>query len=378
MKIVYISDSSLPSTSPNSVHVMKMCQAFHAAGHDVVLMGKNTTACLKDVRDLYEFYAVSGDFDISIYPKHAFRGSGMFYNLSFLWRAHFLRADLFYTRSITAAFFLLLYNKEVVFEAHEPYEGKGFRLKTMFSFIIKNKRLRRLVVISDSLRNYYLNGGWIDAEKIIVAHDAADAFIAKGAVIQDAAFKVGYVGSLYPGKGMETLVPLARSCGDVAFHIVGGNESQIQKLKRETRDVQNLIFHGFKSQQEIPGYISSFSVLIAPYTDRVIVSEKRGANNLALWMSPLKIFEYMASGIPIITTSLPVIMEILKDENNALLCDPDNLLQWKVAIYRLKDDPDLRLRLGRQALDDFRQKYTWDIRAQNILSSWTSDDHQHG
>jgi hypothetical protein len=115
MRIVYISDSAIPSTSPNSVHVMKMCQALADLGHNVTLEAKNTTACLHGVRDIHEFYAVRNNFKVNIFPRNAFKGSGAFYNASLVWRLPWTTADLIYTRSITAAFLLLLYGKTLVF-----------------------------------------------------------------------------------------------------------------------------------------------------------------------------------------------------------------------------------------------------------------------
>jgi glycosyltransferase involved in cell wall biosynthesis len=369
MRILYISDSAIPSASPNSVHVMKMCQALVSLGHTVTLIGKNAANCIIGVKDIHAFYAVEKCFDIKIFPFRAFKGSGMFYNVSFLWRALFFRAELLYTRSLTAAFFLLLYGKEVAFEVHEPYEGKNFRIRSMFAYIVRSKRLKKLIVISQALRKYYIKNLSINPDKVIVAHDGADPFKEASPFIVDDYFKAGYIGSLYSGKGMEILLPLARECRDIAFHVIGGDIQQIEKLKSENGDLKNVVFHGFKPQYEIPGYLASFDVLMAPYTSTVIVSQKQGANNLALWMSPLKIFEYMAAGKPIIATSLPVIQEILHHEKNALLCAPENPGQWKDAIESLRKCPELRTRLGREAMADFTRSYTWKKRAEWILNS---------
>ncbi|MBT1688326.1 glycosyltransferase family 4 protein [Dawidia soli] len=368
MKIIYISDSAIPSSSPNSVHVMKMCQAFARQGHQVTLLAKNTTACRHDVRDIHAFYAVENNFDIKIYPRKAFRGSGMFYNLSLAFKGMTMSADLLYTRSITAAFLLLLYNKRVVFEVHEPFEGKGGRLKRMFRYIIFHPKLQKLVVISDALRQYYKKEFGHKEEDIVVAHDGADPFPAAATpALSGSSVKVGYVGSLYPGKGMETLVPLAKACPEVQFHVVGGSTAQIQQLS--ARSSSNVIFHGFKSQQELPAYIASFDILIAPYTRTVIVSGKKGANNLALWMSPLKIFEYMSAGKPIITSDLPVIREILQDGVNARMCPPEVLEDWVTAVGELAGNSVLRTTLAARALHDFEEHFTWDKRAEEILKA---------
>jgi glycosyltransferase involved in cell wall biosynthesis len=368
MKIVYISDSAIPSSSPNSVHVMKMCQAFAVAGHQVTLIGKNTTACFQNVQDVHAFYAVHRNFELKIYPRKPFKGSGAWYNLSMSWRV-LVKADLVYTRSITAAFFRLLYNLPVVFEVHEPFEGKGTRLRKMFAFIIRHRKLQKLVVISAALKHYYQDNFGLPASAIHVAHDGADLFPAGEPALPHAEFRVGYVGSLYPGKGMEILVPLAQACPAIHFHVVGGSKQQIQAIHDRVGVLPNLTFHGFQTQQALPGFIRSFDVLIAPYTDQVIVSEKRGANNLALWMSPLKLFEYMSAGKPIITSGLAVIREVVQHEETALLCDPASLPEWEAAIARLQHDEPLRRKLGAQALREFTDHYTWQQRAVEILNA---------
>jgi glycosyltransferase involved in cell wall biosynthesis len=83
-------------------------------------------------------------------------------------------------------------------------------------------------------------------------------------------------------------------------------------------------------------------------------------------MSPLKIFEYMASKKAIVASDLPVLREILS-ETNAILVAPDDLEAWKDAIRKLKDNT-LRKKLGSAAHKAFRSKYTWDIRARNVIS----------
>jgi glycosyltransferase involved in cell wall biosynthesis len=368
MRIVYISDSAIPSSSPNSVHVMKMCQAFSDLGHNVTLIAKNTTACFKDVNDVFAFYAVQRNFKLEIFPRVAFKGSGAYYNFSLAWRVLSFSADVIYTRSITAAYFLLLYGRRVVFEVHEPYEGKGRRLREMFRFIVHSRNLFKLVVISKALRQYYIEHFSLSSDRIIVAHDGADPFPSAVPTIINNNFKVGYVGSLLTGKGMEIIIPLAKRCPRIEFHVVGGSVQQTREIREKAGDLPNLVFHGFKPQKELPGYIASFDVAIAPYTSLIKVSEKRGANNLALWMSPLKVFEYMSAGKPIVASKLDVITEILQHGRNALLCAPGNQDEWVSAIERLMGEAPLRKMLASNALSDFNHQYSWKERAERILA----------
>jgi glycosyltransferase involved in cell wall biosynthesis len=85
-------------------------------------------------------------------------------------------------------------------------------------------------------------------------------------------------------------------------------------------------------------------------------------------MSPLKIFECMAHAKPIVSSDLPVLREVLTDEVNALLCDPDDIESWVNAIERLRKDQDLRARLAERARLDFDTNYSWAKRADKIAA----------
>jgi glycosyltransferase involved in cell wall biosynthesis len=84
-------------------------------------------------------------------------------------------------------------------------------------------------------------------------------------------------------------------------------------------------------------------------------------------MSPLKIFEYMASGRAIVASDLPVLREVLNNRN-AVLCEADNVDQWRQAIITLTEDRQLRQRLGAQARRDFDQHYSWSRRANFLMA----------
>ena len=87
-------------------------------------------------------------------------------------------------------------------------------------------------------------------------------------------------------------------------------------------------------------------------------------------MSPLKIFEYMSAGKPIVSSKLNVLKEVLTHNYNALLVKPDDVEEWIKSIKLLCDDEKLRQKIGNQALIDFNNKYKWEKRAENILESF--------
>ena len=66
MKILYISKSIIPSRTANSIHVMKMCQAFADNGHEVVLLAPNIKNKVEKrcIQISYEYYGVKKNFKI--------------------------------------------------------------------------------------------------------------------------------------------------------------------------------------------------------------------------------------------------------------------------------------------------------------------------
>ena len=120
----------------------------------------------------------------------------------------------------------------IIFEAHTPiFEQKNHRL-FFFKKLIQSKYFLKMVVISNALKKMYLDNGYLNDTKIKVAHDAADKVenFKKSAQLQgnNKNLKVGYIGHLYKGKGMEIISSMAQNLDeDVEIHIIGGTEKNI-------------------------------------------------------------------------------------------------------------------------------------------------------
>jgi len=103
-----------------------------------------------------------------------------------------------------------------------------------------------------------------------------------------------------------------------------------------------------------------------PYGRSIMGSS--GTADSASVASPMKMFEYMAAGRAIVSSDLPVIREIL-NEQNAILCEPENLPAWRSSLQNLLDNESQRLALGAHAREDV-QGYTWLARARRILNGF--------
>jgi glycosyltransferase involved in cell wall biosynthesis len=84
-------------------------------------------------------------------------------------------------------------------------------------------------------------------------------------------------------------------------------------------------------------------------------------------------FEYLASGVPIVSSNLPVLKEILRHGENCLLVEPDNLSAWLSAIDTIEVDRSLADRLGKNAHTDYKKNYTWKRRAEKIIELLNDD-----
>lgn len=371
MKIIYISSSKIPSRYANSIQVMKMCNAFAKAGNDVVLFAPNDRSGYElNIDDDYSFYGVDHCFRLLRLPWLKIKGSDLIYGFYAAVAAKIFKPDLVYCRNLFGCFFSAKFGAKVVLEMHAPLIDTDKIVEWLFLDLIRSKNFLKLVVITNFLKNYFQKKFLKLQGKIQVLPDGAEPSNEKIEPIYfpftEKRLQVGYVGHLYNGRGIELISELAKNCIWADFHIVGGSESDLLRWQHTNAEQNNLFFHGFVAPCEAEKFRISCDVLIAPYQKIVSILNIGSSAN---WMSPLKIFEYMSAGKPIICSDLPVIHEVLDHERNSLLCPPGDLNSWKNALERLRDDIQLRNRLGNSAKTDLLMNFSWDIRQKRIMKS---------
>jgi len=369
MRIYYLSASEIPSKSANSVHVMKMCNAFCAQGHDIRLWARKGST---DTQTPFTIYGVKKKFPIHFFSWSKFRVAGP---LIYIWHV-FLnllrspRPDLFYSRYAYLLYPVSFLGIPCIYEAHVLPPNSVQRL--VEGLLMKRKTFRRLVVISDALKRDYLSAyPSLDEGTIITAHDGADIpeenrekTTGKPPENKRKTLQIGYVGHLYPGKGMEMIAALAPRFPQLTFHVVGGRDSDLAFWKAHEK-FPNLLFHGYVNHGELGNYYNQFDIFLIPFQTRVRL--ENGTGNTARWMSPLKLFEYMAYGKAIIASDLPVLREVLENNRTALMVPPEDITAWAEALNTLAGDSLLRFRLGRAARKLLEREYTWDRRVLRVL-----------
>lgn len=368
MKIVYISNSIIPSRAANSIHVMKMCQAYANNGHEVTLLAPDLNEKYEDdVSDIYKFYNVKNNFKIVKLSAPNLKGRTLFYCLSIFKYLLFNKVDLVYGRYILGCYMATLLGLKTIFESHTPIFEENKLSKCFFNKIIKSKNFKKFVVISEALKEKYIEKGYLDKDKIYVAHDGADEvvdFDSKIELFGNSEINVAYIGHLYKGKGMEVIEKLSLALNNVGFHIVGGTNEDIRYWKEKIKN-DNVYFYGFVNQNEIKKYINSVDICLLPNQKIVLTHGNESKINISEYTSPLKMFEYMAAKKAIISSDLDVLREVL-NENNSILVNYDNIKEWEIAIEKLQD-LTFREKISQQAYIDFISKYSWNIRAKKII-----------
>lgn len=374
MKICYIAASIIPSRSANSIHVMKMCQAYASLGHQVTLIVPKWREGAELIEeDVFTFYGVRAKFKIRQVPYRHSRFDTFYFGAVLPLVAFFERPDIIHSRSLAPAWGAAsLLRMPTLYELHDvPSHNDGHF--ALFKRLITSQNLRALVAITQRLAGL-VRPLIPDPLRLLIAPDGVDSMqLQKGADAKSARIKLGlngerrrvavYTGHLYQGRGIDLIVRLAELLSDHLFLVAGGREADVTRYRELTNGAQNLCFLGFKPPAEVSLYLQAADVLLMPYEEEVYT---RAGTNTAAFASPMKMFEYMAAGKPIIASNLSVLQEVLKDGENALLRPAGESHAWQEALKKLQQNPVLAIELGQRARCDAAQ-YTWEKRAQLIL-----------
>jgi glycosyltransferase involved in cell wall biosynthesis len=176
-------------------------------------------------------------------------------------------------------------------------------------------------------------------------------------------FDIGYVGSFYRGKGLEIIIELAINFPNIGFHIAGSPENEL--LHYNIYKYKNIYYYGHIPHNRTSSFRNSCDLLIAPYLEDVKI---QSGNNIANFMSPIKIFEYMSSKKPMIVSDLSCLKTVIND-SIAYSCSPHNIQEWVNTINEILENPiDSHIK-AENAYNTFILKYTWEKRADNILKN---------
>lgn len=381
------------------IHIMGIVNAFRALYHSVFVLGPIGTnprlvyrvSKSKNIKDSVFIWSFISKFT----PEVVFEAFEVFYNLYSFVRLYIIMKqrsfDFIYERYALFHFGVLLAARlrkvPVILEVNDAAAIRRVRplkFRKLACWFEKNifQNAQGLVTISTYLKDYILSYG-IDDYKVSIIPNAIDPenyasvrtpklLVRKQHQFQDK-LVVGFVGLFVSWNGILSFLDIFKkicdSYPDVHLLLVGdGPERQkIQTKIKELELMKRVTITGYVSHQSVPGYIRVFDIAIMPDSNE--------------YRSPVKIFEYMAMGKPIIAPSYLPIKEILTQNKNALLFEPEDNEKLLLSLERLIKDPHLRSSLGRRAKQDVFEKHTWSQNADKILQllhSTEQTESQHG
>ena len=237
-------------------------------------------------------------------------------------------------------------------------------------------RADAVLAVSDLLRDYAVSLG-ADPEKVHVVPNGvdgrrfhpADTTGDTGPAVRkrwglDGGPILGFVGGLRPWHGVEALpAMLERLVPDHpgARLVIAGDGPLRGALEQDVRRrglAGSTVFTGSLPHGEVAPLVREFDVALAPYP--------RPEHDF--YFSPLKLFEYMACGVPVVAASLGQIEEVVRHGETGLLYPPDEPEALVEACDRLLSDPGLRRRIGSAAAKEVRDNYTWDHNAGRVVT----------
>ncbi|MDB4990056.1 MAG: hypothetical protein JWN04_5234 [Myxococcaceae bacterium] len=370
MRITYLFDRPLPANETDSEQALHTIAALARAGADVTLVLPTSHEARPDVDAIRAHYCVRGDFTIASVPQR-FTGQA---EARKLWHALFARAhaegsDVLYTRNFPTLFAAACAAQPYAYETYRPwFDQLQFRaLAPAFRAALSQPHALGAVLHSAYAESRYRAIG-VAAERLAVVHNGYDPELLQKAPERAEARRelglpserpiVAYTGHVNATKGIETIVSMAEQTPRALFLLVGhdGKGGLIEHLARRVPNVQLVPWQPFA---RVAYYLKAADILLLP-------PSSRGLALIGNTVLPMKLFQYLAAGRPIVAPRTPDLVELLKDGENACLVEPGDVDAAARALSRLLDDPAQQARLAQGALDSSRE-LTWDARAQKIL-----------
>lgn len=224
----------------------------------------------------------------------------------------------------------------------------------------------RVVCVSEQLKRHLVDNWSVLPEKVAVFPNSADTRrFAPNTAVRDqvrAGLGVGsrplivFVGAFYVWHDISTLIRafslVLRTCPG-AFLVLVGDGAQREAMAGEVQQrgiTESVRFTGMVPHDEVPRWLAAADIGVVPYP--VLEQE--------VWLSPLKLFEYMASGIAIVASRVGQIPSIIRDGETGLVAEPGSVDSMAAALLRFLGDRELRLRCGERARAEAVANHSWE------------------
>lgn len=369
-RLVYIHTTPIESKMANMIQVVSMCQAFVESGFSVTLCLPHSASSYLGFDLLKQRFHLSLDFGLNFFDQKKYLGKGLGSLVGLSRILELYDNPLYFVRDPLIASYLIKKKKLVVLELHNSLLHKNlfvdYLKKTHLKKVFHKENLLAVICISNSLKEYWFNFG-VPNSKIFAFHDGVnstyfnekiDVDLAKKEINFDINKKYAvYVGNISLDRGIYKIIHLAKLNKDFEFIVVGGPDKYINEylLYCVRFDVENIRFLGNVEHKKVKKFLMCSDILIGVWSSAISTMD---------YCSPLKLFEYMACGKPIVCEGYKSIKEVLDDKITAHLANPDDLDSLARA-FRFAKMSEYK-KVGYNAQELVFKEFTWVIRANKI------------
>ena len=380
MKITYLHNTDINTSTANLTQVISMCNGFCNKSIDITLylpINKNNSVD-KTLDTIKNNFVINDKLEIKFFNNIS-SNYKVNKNINFISIISILKkdnSDYYFIRDVRYLLVAVLLKKQVIFESHNFLIHNGshiinYFLSTLLILLSKSKRFKTFISISKNLRNYWVSKG-VPRKKMLVLHDGFDIDVYRNLMLKkDARVKCNipklkkiamYTGNIVPNRGIHYIIELSRKLQDVDFYILGGPEKYISYYqdKFNIKDQKNIFFLGQIPHKEIADYQVASDVLLGIWSKEVPTIN---------YCSPLKIFEYMASGVPTIAFGYPTILEVINHGDNGFISSPDDVEDLRNKVIYVINSPEESSYVGNNAREYALLNYSWDARVDRILNN---------
>jgi glycosyltransferase involved in cell wall biosynthesis len=367
-RLLYVFPEPLPLKKARAVQVIHTVDALARTGVRIDFAYVPATGSV----DPFVHYGLSCPKNVRLVPLSRnlpgpLSGLHTHSNRLFLWRLRrWLRnrqedgdePTVVFVRHVKLAYALLRLSPALplIYEAHEIFSQTSPQLFPRERAVIEHATA--LIAITNRLANainHYFN---LQRQFAIVpSATTLPQVVPDGKNWKAVAQHIVYTGSLYDWKGVDDLIVAARKLPGCRITVIGGDQTGIARLQGMLTPIGAQVdFTGHLSHREVQACLNKACIAVLP--NRV--------GSISEFTSPLKLFEYMASGCAIVSSDLPVVREILEENEASWFSpnDPDGLAQ---AIRRLVYDPSLARGMAEHTVAKAKA-YSWDGRAERLLA----------
>ena len=282
------------------------------------------------------------------------------------------KGDIIYIRSHFAAFPISLLIKikriPVIQEVNGPYEDLfiAWPLTNKFRSFFKWLMLTQLkwsdgiIVVTPQLKDWLYKE--IGKREIYIVPNGANTDIFNPNAINNYKIPKPYIvffGSLAAWQGIDTLLVAANSSEwpEELKLVIMGDGIERTKIEKAAEQNPKIIYLGKISYKNVPGVITNSISGLSPKNN------KGGRSNTGLY--PLKLFETLACGVPIIVTDFPGQASLVRRYRCGLVIMPDDPKALVDAISYLFYNSSKRKIMGKRGREIIEREHSWDKRAED-------------